>query len=213
MKKQTRMWLIVTYAIIFLLVVIRNLLLPVQGTSFIWFCDLAPLFLLIFTFIDNEQLNKAVVSIGFFPQLFVLLVIVLFIFRQDFADKLSSVVSSWDIASTLVTAPMFSMIVEIILHIFPVNLALIFTYKEKPTRKSLVYAGILLLLIYASTIVFTQRSANINLIYSSGLNVPYYSLLWPLLMFVFVVLPTHALQYGLWKLSRRNKQGNKRPKH
>jgi len=65
----------------------------------------------------------------------------------------------------------------------------------------------MVLVFYLLTAAFSSPGQNINLVYSSdyilGFTPAYYTLSWPILVFLLVIIPTYYLQKGLYLLSRK----------
>jgi hypothetical protein len=88
-----------------------------------------------------------------------------------------------------------------LLHLIPLNFALFLVYNSLPDIASLIYSFIILLLFFILTFIFTKPKANINYVYNSdflGFSIPCYKFLGIFLFFIFVVLPTYAVQYILY---------------
>jgi len=177
-----------------ILVVIKNV---VHNTPypFLWFCDFSPFLFAIAFLIENTQINKAVINVGFLTQL-VTLVLLSY-----------GLISGKDIIGSkkAVSRGKFYVLVEILIHL-PAIAALILTYKIAPTAESLIYSFILFAMMFVLTLMFTSSDMNINLLYNLGipngkksgnLKLPFHTVLWIFYAFI-VALITYLIQYFIY---------------
>lgn len=160
-----------------------------------WACNLVPIFLAIGFFTKNTQLVKAAINFEFLPQLaFIILTIIYF----------TTNVSLIGIKDSYVTILMG--VVAFCMHAFSINVALFYTWKTKPEKKSLFYSLIIFLSIYVLNLIFTSPSNNVNFTRSSsnllGFNIPFMTVLWPILVLIGLVYPTYIFQKFLAKKQR-----------
>jgi len=170
--------------------------------SFFWYCDFVSIFFAIAFFIKQEHLAKGLINIGLFAQ---------WIFLFDFFYKLFFGISPLNITTSLFNLSIFFILSTLIVHL-STTIVLIFTYKSKPKKITLLYSLGFLILIYVITLIFTSSVGEINYVYSSGnllnafkFHIPYYTELWLAIAFIVLVLPTQGLQYLLYKLSLKKK--------
>lgn len=182
------------FIILQILVIIRNLIMK-EYIVFFWFCDFFPILLSLAFLLKDEQLVKGFINIGFIPQLIssfsLFYAIFLGIDIVGFADILNY--------------SNFYIIVSFLLHLLPLNIALLFTYKIKTEKKSLLYSFIILIIMFILTLIFTSPIKNINYVYNSdflGFTPHYYTLIWVVLAFVILVLPTYLIQKLLYNFNK-----------
>jgi hypothetical protein len=146
------------------------------------------------------QAVKGILNVGFFAQLGysitiftkVIFGITLFGFVFDFPFTLAYVVPT------------------IIIHISTL-LAFVAVYKEKPTKKALLYSLVLLSTMYVCIVGFVKSGNSIDtnynfIFYSSRFPLfPYYTELWVPLAFMCVVLPTQLFQYVVYRVYAKYK--------
>ncbi len=178
-----------------LLVIIKNLLTN-NYIAFFWFCDFVPILFSIAFFLEDEQLAKGLINIGFIPQL------------AYFAILFSAV--SFGIGTSqvfdILNSTRFYIFSSFILHLVSVNVALFLTYKARPQQKSLIYsfAFIFLMLLFS---LLAPDSLNANYIHHFdffGHTITYLIYFWIILTFVIVVVPTYFIQYALYTNSIKN---------
>ena len=105
----------------------------------------------------------------------------------------------------------FSILSTILVHL-ATFMALIFTIRIKPNRKTLIYSIVFMFGVYLVTLIFTSPQEYTNFVYSSGnllnsfnFTIPHMVLLWPTLAFFLVILPTQGIQYILYRIFRKKK--------
>jgi hypothetical protein len=174
------------------LIITKNLINPGEN-SFLWFCDFVPLLLIIGYYFDWIQFTKSLINIGFIAQnLFVIDILFNFILGH----------SLFGFSTKLFESGHLQIFFSFLIHIFPLNLAFIHTYKIKNKFSSLVYSFIFLSLIYIMTLYLSNPLQDINYVFNPGanLNIPYYSELWIPIVFIVVVIPTYFLQLFVYEL-------------
>jgi len=172
--------------ILWILVLIRNYRAK-DDIKFFWFCELSPILLAFGFFFGNIQLIKGIIDVGLITQFITLVSLVLVTF---FGADIPPVTGN-------VKKGKFYLIVSYLLHLVPVNLALIFTLQTRATPISLIYGVLVLVLIFVLSLAFTPASKNINFVQhlnTVGFKPRYYKVYWFILAFLLIVLPTHFLQ-------------------
>jgi|GEM_PF-6103534 hypothetical protein len=195
MTKNKYLISVIFFLTLSLLVIVRNIL-GKNYSDFIWFCDFVPFLLLIGFLFKDEQFIKGLINIGLFSQIvsFILLFCAVFLGINilEFANILKY--------------SGFHIFVSLVLHAFSVNVALLLTYKEKPTKKSLFYSLLVLLIMLIITVIFTSQSENINYVYDLNffnIVVPYHPFFWIALAFIIVVLPTYGIQLLIYSFTKK----------
>jgi hypothetical protein len=155
----------------------------------LWFCDFSLVLFSIAFFLRNLQFIKGLINIGLLAQFIYILELILYV---SFGISLS------EIPALTMNSGLFNIIYSVSIHLFSANLALYVTVRRRTKRISLMYSGLIIVFLYALTILLTPPSMNVNYIFSSeflfGLNIPLYIYLWPLLAFIVLVIPTYRLQ-------------------
>ncbi len=186
-----------------ILVIIRNILIA-DYAAFFWYCDFVTFLFALGFFLKDMQLVKGLVNIGLFTQLVTLFCLT------------CAALFGWDLlgSSAQMNYSKFHIAISFIIHTFSTNIALLLTYKIKPTSKSLMYSAACLIVMLITSIAFTPPEINVNFVfYSTYLNnssflrfaAPYYTYLWGFITFGFVVIPTHFFQHIVYrKTSKAN---------
>jgi len=169
---------------------------------FFWFCDHAPLLFSFAFFSKNKDFIKAMVNFGFLVQ---------FVWVIDLVFKLF-----FDVHALRVIGYMFEnelgffVLVPLAIHMLSTNIAFLSTYKRKPNAKVLIYSAMYVMIIFALTITYTPIDRNVNCVHEiCGLRqytFPSYTYFWPILVFSLMVLPTHGIQYLIYKYSKRKRR-------
>ncbi|MFA5856544.1 MAG: hypothetical protein WC867_04250 [Candidatus Pacearchaeota archaeon] len=188
-KNKTYLILGFYFLFIQIIAILRNVI--ADYNNFFWFCDFVSLLLAIGFFLRKDDIIKSLINIGLFAQFLYLVGYFYKIFYgETFLDTIP-----------LVTT-LFYTISSILIHL-SISIALIFTYKSKPTIKTLFSSLMFLFGMYIIALFFTTPEQGINYILSSRtlipLTIPYYTELWVLLTFLIVVLPTQFIQYLIYK--------------
>jgi hypothetical protein len=188
-------WIGMFFLFVQILVVVRNYF--AHYLNFFWFCDFVPILFALAFFFKKEQIVKAIVNFGLLAQISFLILLTMGRFSSE-----------------LIFSPFLNFVYvlgSILLHL-SVVLALVLTYKIKPKLQTLYFSIVLIIAIYFMTLIFTFPADNINDLQFPGdlikLHTLYFTLLWPVLTFVLLVLPTQHLQYLLYKFSIRKKRKN-----
>lgn len=93
--------------------------------------------------------------------------------------------------------------VSIAIHILVPVAILLFSFKAKPTPRSLLFAIPYILVLYVATVIFTPAVEDINCVYyACGNNsfLPYHIFLWPLYAVISALISygIHSLLYYSW---------------
>jgi hypothetical protein len=186
-----------TVLVVFLFVAIQVIAIVRNWTEgylhFFWFCDFVPLLFAFAFLISNDHLAKGLINVGLIPQI----VFIGFFIYNAFTGS-----------SVLFTIPdkvtLFYDFSAIFLHL-STTIALVLTYRVKPTKETLMYSLLVLILMYTTILAFTSSDQYINYVYSSEtiipFSIPYYTLLWIPIVFAVVIFPTHLIQLILYKRS------------
>ncbi len=166
---------------------------------YFWFCDFAPLLFSISFFIKNRTLVKGLINFGLIPQV---------IFLIDFIHATYAGSSLLGVRVDLLNINSFTILSTIFVH-FTTLIALGITFRIKPTKKTWIYSIIFMSAVYFAMLLFTSPNGDINYVYSTGnllnsmnFTIPNITFFWPFLAFLLVILPTQAIQYGLYKIFR-----------
>lgn len=166
-----------------------------QYDTFFWFCNHALLLFAFGFFSKNTDLIKGLINVGFLAQL---------VWSIDFLGRIFFGVHLFNITNYIFENPnSLWTLLTIIIHLFATTLALYMTRTIKPTTKTLLYSIIYLITLYITTLLFTDPQNNINWIYEIGGFIGYssslYTLFWPFIVIIIVILPTQALQHYIYK--------------
>lgn len=190
-------------AVFFLVLqIIISYYLIVEGsiTILIWFCNHSPILFSIAFFLKNKGMIKGLINFGLLVQI---------VWIVDFFNVIITGNSLFGVTNYLFESENFSsFFVPIVVHMFGVLVAFLITFKEKPSKKDLIYSGTYIVLLYLITLIFTNPEFNINCIQKfclEEITFPYYTLFWPVGAFVVVVLLTQGIRYLIWKRYSKNK--------
>lgn len=179
----------VLFLVIQIVAIVRNIVSDYN--IFFWFCDFAPLPLAIGFFLKKDDVIKSLVNIGLVAQL---------IYIISYFYTLISGIQVLDTIPT--TTTFFYGISSIFIHL-STAFAFFFTYRVKPTIKTLFSSLMFLFGMYVVALFFTTPEQGINYILSSRtlmpFTIPHYTELWVLLTFLCVVLPTQGIQYLFYR--------------
>lgn len=188
----------VFFLLIQLFILIVNI--NAQDYSFYyWFCNHTPLLFSIAFFTKKIQIVKGIVSVGLLPQILWILDL---IFNSINVTLFGFTSYFFELESTLA---IFS---TLLIHIFTTTVALLLVFSQNTKKISLMYSFIYLVLLLIFTFIFTDPISNTNCIYEiCGLEqiiVPFYTILWPVLVFIIFILPSYFLQVKLSSFSKQN---------
>jgi len=188
---NNKRYLILGFLFLFIqaVAILRNLFS--SHYNFFWFCDFVSLPLALCFFFKKDNFIKSLINIGLVAQLIYVTGVIYFLFSgNSFLD-------------TIPSDPNILYFVSSILIHLSTLIALIFTYKVKPTINILFYSLIFLFGMYTVALFFTTPTQEINYVLSSKTLIPFviphYTQLWVLLTFIIVVLPTQLIQYLIYK--------------
>ncbi len=172
-----------------IIVIIRNLYF--DFAYFFWFCDFVPIILALAFFLKKDYVIKGIVNIGLFPQ-------IVYIF--GFIIKIFLGISFLSEVELLLTYNIFIIFSSVFVHLATI-IAFGFTYKVRPTKETLVYSLLGLVLIYLVMIFFTAPVDDINYVFllSNFFGVDVFSVFWIPITFLLVVLPTQGFQYLIYR--------------
>jgi hypothetical protein len=162
---------------------------------FVWFCNHTPvMFGLAFIF-NKTQIVKGLINAGFLAQL---------VWTIDFLSKILFNTHIFNLTNYIFESPItIWILLTITIHMFTTNVALIITMKEKPQKISLFYSFIYIAFLYFLTLLTTIPEDNINWVFAIDSIVFYshilYTIFWPITVFILVILPSHFIQYTLYK--------------
>lgn len=168
-----------------------------QPSYFLWFCNHTPLLIGLAILFRKVVFVKALLNVGFFLQLF---------WAIDFFGMLLFQTSFFHVTDYMfVGITTFSFISSLLAHVLSPLIGLGVSVSQPQKQKTLVYSAVYLVLLYLVTLVFATSGSNYNLLFYVTLplgdvSFPGYTLLWPFLAFVLVVLPTHFFQKGMHTL-------------
>ncbi len=195
MKNQKYFLIGLWFLLIQVIAIVRNY--SDSYIYFFWFCDFAPMLFAIAFFMKKDDFVKGLINIGLFAQI---------IFLIDFFYNAFNNISLLDFMPSFSELSLFYILSTFLLHI-STFIALVFTYKTKPSKNTLFSSIWIIIGLYALTLIFTSPIDKINYVYSSGdllkFAIPYYTFLWPFIVFIFIVLPTQGLQYLIWKIFKK----------
>jgi hypothetical protein len=198
------------FIVLQIIVILRDINIDNQSTFF-WFCDFAPTILAFAFLMKDEQLVKGLINIGFIPQMLYFISLVAAFLGVDILGFKSLL----NYGDSVLNYGLFNIAVGFLMHAFSSNVALLLTYKTKPQTKSLMYSLIVLAGMFIVGLFFTSPIDNVNYVFSSsalGFSIPFYTLLWIISSFVALVLPTHLIQYALYKQSKDDEKRNHKKK-
>jgi len=202
-KKKGRAYLYAGIIFIFLqlFVFLRN---ESNYSNLIWFCNFAPIFFAIAFFIKKSHLVKALINVALIPDI---------LFLIDFFSSLLFNFGIFGKVQPYLQENFLFISTTVILHLVAF-LALSVTYKIKPNKETLLYSAGVVLITYIITLLFSSQGSFYNYVYGtrpgyiSVKYIPYIiiTLLWPALVFIFLVLPSQGIQYLLCRLSQSYKK-------
>lgn len=180
------------FIIIGIIIVIKNIISK-EYHNFLWFCDFSPFLFAIGFYTNSIQFIKALINIGLITQLVTLVMLVV------------GFVSGKDVIGTEEAKKKGKLyvIVELLIHLLPVNVAFILTYHMATRVESLVYSYIIIALMFIFTMIFTPKEKNVNLLYkvkvsekrnTKDLSLPLQTYLWILYTGIIVTI-TFLIQY------------------
>lgn len=183
------------FLLIGVLVIIKNIRARTYH-DFFWFCDFAPFLLALGFMLNNYQFIRAIVNIGLLTQLSTSIFLI-----TGFLSGLDIIGSK-----TALDRGKLYVIIELLIHLLPINLAYLLIFNIQPALASIMYSLGLLVIMYVLTRTFTPEKYNINLVYNSDLEyekgnfkigLPYHKYLW-IFYVLMVSLITFLIQYLLY---------------
>ena len=168
---------------------------------YFWFCDFAPILFSIAFFVGNKDVIKSLINFGLIPQI---------IFLIDFIYAANVGASPLGITDPALRLTLFSISSTILIHL-TTSIALLLTIRIKPKKRVLLYSIVFMFAVYVIMLMLTSPQGNVNYVYSTGdllksfnFTIPHIIWLWPFLTFLLVILPTHGIQYLLYRLFNKN---------
>jgi len=167
-------------------------------SGLVWICNISPAFFALAFFTKNKQFIKGIINLAFMPQILFVIVTIMY-----FSLGISIFAIDKCYINFLEGFTAFYM------HLFSVSIAMFFTRKIAPLKKSIYYSMILFFFIFILTILFTSKETNANYIYSTtallGFNIPFINIIWPILIFLGFVLPAYYFQKYIYKKQKIEK--------
>ena len=187
-------YLIAFFLFLEFLIIIRNLGVK-DYLSLFWLCNIVPLILAVFFLLRQHQWIKAVINIMLIVQFYA------------FASLCAAVFLGADIGTFpgIAEYSAFEILVSFLIHLLPVNIALLFTYQVRPRWISLLYSTAILLVVFVIGHVFFPGHLDINYLGNAdflNMTLPLYSQLWVVWLFIGLVLPTYLLQVFIYRVTR-----------
>ena len=147
-------------------------------------------------FLLLTQLIKAAINTGFLPNLISVIMLSFVVF---FGVKVKAFEGTPEKGS-------FYVIVTYLIHLFSINIALLYTAGIKATSLSLIYGTIIYVLVFITSRSFTKPKNNVNFVWKDDiLNVPnkYHKVLWFFVVIFVLIVPTYLLQNWIFHLINR----------
>ena len=187
----------VFFLILQLFVIIENYNASKYDTFF-WFCNHALLLFAIGFFTKNNDLIKGLINVGLLAQL---------VWSIDFLSRILFEIHVFNITNYIFESPSsLWTLLTITIHLFATTLSLYITRNIKPTNKTLLYSILYTIILYISTIIFTLPQNNINWSYEIGgvigYSSPLYTLFWPFIVIIIIILPTQTIQCYIYKKTK-----------
>lgn len=187
LKSKDYLLLLLVLFILQIFILIKNLISG-QYMDYLWFCDFAPILIILAFVVKEDQLVKAIINIGFLTQFYVLICLIFGLFSIE--------TGVFEVADSLSYGKFYT-ITELLIHIIPINIIFFLTYEKETNRKSLIYSAIIITLMFIVSRIFTLPYRNVNLSYNIfGISFPIYIYfpLWFILTFGLIILPTYYFQ-------------------
>jgi hypothetical protein len=183
------------YATFFLAVALAVFSRGLQsGSVSLWLCNLMPWVLFIGFLIGNLDLIKAGISLGLIPQSIFSIGALLHIFLGTPVPQIMSEVLNGEHIDLAIT---------LAVHMLTASVALFATYKQKTNKAVLAYSAFLVLAVYGLSLMSPE---NVNFVRSFDIMIEPYTVLWPVFVFILLVIPVHIMQISLYYWSRRQSQ-------
>lgn len=180
-----------------LILLVFNMGIGREFSIFIWYCDHIMLLFAIAFIFNRKDLVRSFVNIGLIPQLIWLLDLALSVVTGEFLFGFTEYVFSF--------SSILAIVITIAGHLFSTLVAILFSIDEKPQFKETYYSLVYVLSLYIITLLLTTPVENVNCVYGNCLgfwNFVYYTYLWPVLVYILLVIPSHYLQKLVYKYLR-----------
>ncbi|MFH0978624.1 MAG: hypothetical protein V1837_04950 [Candidatus Woesearchaeota archaeon] len=177
-----------------ILVIIRNVLVS-DYVSFVWFCDFAPMLLVLAIMFDSMAFMKAVINLGLISQI---------IFLFNFFGELFFGFNYWGF-SGIFSYGIFYAVVSFVLHLL-LTCVFYLTYCYEADGNTIAYSSAILLVMFIASLILTPANRNVNYVYNSnflGYTPPLYSFIWLPLSFFLLVIPTNLLQKAVLRATQK----------
>jgi hypothetical protein len=171
-------------------------------SNMLWFCSHTPILFAIGFFMKNMNIIKSLICVGLIPQI---------IWIIDFVGKILFGTFIFGVTDYMfLNMTIFTFSVSVIEHFLSAPLALLLTYKYKTEKKVLVYALIYLIIILFLSITLNAEDYNYNLVRNIRIFDEFtfkgYTIAWPLLAMILVVIPTYYMQKYVYKKTKHYKK-------
>lgn len=158
---------------------------------YVWYCNHILVLFSVFFFLKDVQALRGLVSVGLIPQAVWVVEICFYLLSGTFIFGFGEYFVDID--------SFFLLVMTFVSHLFSSFLVLFFIWKEKVEEKSLFYSAVYIVFLYVASLVVSEPVDNANCVFGvcgleSVLVIPYHVYLWPIGVFVLVVLPTFFLQ-------------------
>jgi len=186
------------FLIIQLLIIIELFLFSGANGSNEWigilfFCYHGPLILSIGFFTKNIELVKTIISV---------LLIVQLLWIADFLLYGFVGFNFMGITKDIYGYGIIIYMIYVTVHLASSIVALMFTWNERNSPISLVYGMIYAFCIYLLVILLSNKHNDINCIYNGCGTfitfVPHFTLIWPILFFIFCIVPGYMIQVAIY---------------
>ena len=187
----------VLFVLLQVVTVVRNVL--IDYIYFFWLCDFVLVLYALGFFLKNDQFVKGIVNLGLIPQIIYFVNVLILIFFG---------VSFFEGIDFLLGVPPFIILLTLLFH-SSTFFAFFFTYKIKPSKISIYYSLVGVILVYLLVFLFSNPMDNPNYVFlfSDLFGAEKFSIFWIPVVFLFIVLPTQLFQYFVWKVFSRNASG------
>jgi len=199
LKERKYFIIAIFYLILQIVVLIRH-----QGNylNFLWLCNFAPILFAVFFFMKKLQIIKSLISLTIVVDLF---------FLVDFFTSLIFNFGIFGQVQPYFQEGILLILLTVLLHLTGF-IALFVTHSVEPSKKTLWFSAAFLVLTYVVTLLFSPANSYYNYILgtrpgyvSPGIPQIIITVLWPLLSFIFIVLPGYYFQLLIHRLQARKK--------
>lgn len=167
-------------------------------TIFVWYCNHIILLTGIYFLLNRDDVIRGIIYIGIVPQLIWLFDVFYFIFFGIHPLNITNYVFEF--------TSIIPSIMSIIIHILGILIPLYFALRKEPETYELFYSFFYIVFLYIISLIFLPFSSfNLNCVDYNCLEfyIPFYSILWPILTFLLVALPTFLIIKLLFRLKSK----------